>query len=113
MVSANCYSRATYTVGGFPRLAYMLHPCNSRATYIKPQPPRLHYVRRPLVTLPSPNGVNPLTMRQWEDRMKYAPGLDALSGVKYDPSNIRQWVKVNGQKAHNQGVKVRNVRPIA
>jgi hypothetical protein len=45
--------------------------------------------------------------------MKYAPGLDALSGVKYDPSNIRQWVKVNGQKAHNQGVKVRNVRPIA
>lgn len=50
----------------------------------------------------------------WE-AIKYARGLDALSGVKYDPSDIRQWVKVNTQKAHHQkinGKKPRNVRPI-
>lgn len=50
----------------------------------------------------------------WEDRMKYAEGLDALSGVKYDPSDIRQWCKVNDQKAHHQkinGRKPRNIKP--
>ena len=48
--------------------------------------------------------------------MKYAPGLDALSGVKYDPSNIEQWCKVNAQKAHHEkinAIKPHNVKPIA
>jgi hypothetical protein len=64
-------------------------------------------------SLPSPNGKGTLNMinvkklgrpgwRHWENIMKYAAGLDSLSGVKYHPWDVVQWAKVGDQKAHNQ-----------
>lgn len=41
----------------------------------------------------------------WERFMKYADGLDALSGVKFHPHNILQWVRVNTAKKHNRSDK--------
>ena len=40
----------------------------------------------------------------WET-IKYAAGLDSLSGVKYDPSNVFQWASVNEAKKHNRSDK--------
>ena len=47
----------------------------------------------------------------WERFMKYADGLDKLSGVKYHPHKIVQWCKVNAAKEHQRkinGTKPRN-----
>ena len=45
----------------------------------------------------------------WERFMKYADGLDSLSGVKYHPSSINQWCKVNAQKMHHEKINGRKL----
>lgn len=40
----------------------------------------------------------------WE-AIKYAAGLDALSGVKYHPTSINQWCKINAAKLRNRSDK--------